>query len=195
MPINSLGCNLFPLIIFTKYYCKLQMLSAYARHVTTRPVLTKALTAGALNGLQELIAAKATGSRLDARAFKMAAYGFLVSGPLAHYLYRILETRFKKGNLAAKLIAANLVITPILNFVYLTALAFFSGASLQQSMLLARQRLAGILKISWSVFPLVQMLAFSRLSPEMHVPFFNLVAFVFGTVINIKTKLNAKKRL
>jgi predicted glycosyl hydrolase (DUF1957 family) len=70
----------------------------YTNSLETKPVLTKAATSGFLNALQEIIAVTATGT-IDAQSVektvKMSAYGFFVSGPLGHGLYKILEQVFK----------------------------------------------------------------------------------------------------
>jgi peroxisomal membrane protein 2 len=67
----------------------------------------------------------------------------------------------------AKLLTANLVITPILNGVYLAALARFAGASLSQSLTAVRKRLLGIMRLSWSIFPAMYI----RLTPANCLPF------------------------
>ncbi|KAJ3361836.1 hypothetical protein HDU91_003722 [Kappamyces sp. JEL0680] len=155
------------------------LLSKYSQSLTERPLLTKAATSGTLYALQELIASVVTGSNPDsAKAVKMTLYGFFVSGPLGHFLYNAMEKIFEKqegpkvGIL--KLLFSNLVITPITNASYLFALASFAGANPAKAVQIVQARLLGLMKF--------------------FVPFFNLVAFCFGTLINIQAKLEAKKK-
>jgi peroxisomal membrane protein 2 len=174
----------------------------YAKLLERRPALTKASTSGTLYALQEIIAVLATGTGSKesiAKAVKMSSYGFFVSGPLGHVLYgfmeRLLKNKIDPSAGIMKLLFSNLVISPILNGCYLVALASFAGASLPKAVQLAKSKLLGMMKISWVVFPLIQMFAFKKLAPKFWVPFFNFVAFVFGTLINIKTKMEAKRKL
>jgi hypothetical protein len=68
----------------------------YLEALQLHPLLTKATTAATLNGLQEMLASWAADVSLDVRkAAKMALYGLLVSGPLGHWLFVVLEKAFK----------------------------------------------------------------------------------------------------
>jgi peroxisomal membrane protein 2 len=176
------------------------LLTRYSKSLEQNPILTKASTSGTLYALQEIIAVLATGTgnkESVTKAVKMSSYGFFVSGPLGHVLYSFMETIFKNKTGPSvgilKLLFSNLVISPILNGCYLVALASFAGASLPKAIQLAKSKLLGMMKISWVVFPLVQMYAFKNLAPKFWVPFFNFVAFVFGTMVNIQAKLEAKR--
>jgi hypothetical protein len=146
----------------------------YTNSLQKRPILTKAATSGALNALQEMIAAtitKTADAHSISKAIKMSAYGifisysgFFVSGPLGHFLYlkldRIIAKRTGKAAALLKLLIANLCISPILIGLYLVALARISGLSLKRSVTVARNRLLATLKISWILNPLVQLYAF-----------------------------------
>lgn len=54
---------------------------------------------------------------VDARAFKMALYGFLVSAPLGHVLVTALQRAFagktSTGAKVAQILASNLLVAPI----------------------------------------------------------------------------------
>jgi peroxisomal membrane protein 2 len=190
-------------------------LAKYSASLTERPLLTKAATSGTLYALQELIASAVTGSQADSsKALKMTLYGFFVSGPLGHYLFSAMEKVFeaqegpKVGIL--KLLFSNLLITPITNASYLFALATFAGANSSKAIQIVKARLLGLMKvlyksyiqISWIISPLAQTFAFRNLEPKVFynpklqffVPFFNVVSFVFGTLINIQAKLENKKK-
>ncbi|TPX59417.1 hypothetical protein SpCBS45565_g07745 [Spizellomyces sp. 'palustris'] len=180
-----------PPTLWTRYVLALQ----------THPVLTKASTSATLNALQELVASRIAGSDAQIarqKAAKMAAYGFFVSGPLGHYLYQGLDKAFKDKTGAGwsilKLLVSNLIIAPIQNAVYLAAMAYIAGAGIPGILQTLKTRLFGVMKMTWLIFPSVQIIAFKYLSQELWLPFFNLVAFVFGTYINVVTKLAAEKK-
>ncbi|KAI8983477.1 hypothetical protein BDB01DRAFT_850614 [Pilobolus umbonatus] len=166
----------------------------YLTHLTASPLKTKALTSGLLSGLQELTAQKLSGSKnLDKRVLQMAAYGLCVSGPLNHLLYEIMNKVFegKTGSSVklGQLLFSNLIISPIMNSVYLTAMAIMAGVS-SPAQLKANIK-TGLLpmqKVSWIISPLALTFAQNMLPPTTWVPFFNIVSFIFGTYINTMMK-------
>ncbi|KAG0742904.1 hypothetical protein G6F57_000864 [Rhizopus arrhizus] len=169
-------------------------LAWYLSNLATNPLRTKACTSGLLSGLQELTAQKLSGSKkLDKRIIQMACYGLFISGPLNHLMYEIMNKLFagKSGPKVkvGQLLFSNLIISPVMNSVYLTAMAILAGV--RSPAKLKANIKAGLLpmqKVSWVVSPLTLVFAQSFLPPTTWVPFFNLVAFVFGTYINTMIK-------
>ncbi|KAI8884687.1 hypothetical protein K501DRAFT_217133 [Backusella circina FSU 941] len=165
----------------------------YLTHLSTSPLKTKACTNGVLNGLQELTAQKLSGTKLDKRIIQMAAYGLLVSGPLNHFLYEVMNKVFagKTGTQVkvGQLLFSNLIISPIMNSVYLTAMAMMAGVrSPAQLKANIKNRLLSMQKVSWVVSPLAMIFAQNFIPQQMWVPFFNVVAFTFGTYMNTMIK-------
>ncbi|KAJ3021971.1 hypothetical protein HKX48_007349 [Thoreauomyces humboldtii] len=167
----------------------------YLVSLKTRPIYTKSVTAASLNLLQEVVASALTGgdSQVAARkAGQMAIYGGLISGPMGHYLYSLMEKIFSgrqgAGAAIGKLFFSLFVISPIQNAVYLAAMSYIAGANLAGVLTTLRTRLVPMLKMTWVIFPAVQIFAIKYLDQELWVPFFNLVSFVFGTYINVMGK-------
>ncbi|KAK2035208.1 Mpv17/PMP22 family protein [Colletotrichum zoysiae] len=178
-------------------------LAAYIRELEKNPLRTKMLTSGTLAGAQELIASflakdrNKHGNYFTSRVPKMAAYGALVSAPLGHFLIWALQKTFAgRTSLRAKImqiIVSNLIIAPIQNTVYLTAMALIAGAkTYHQVRATVRVGFWKVMKVSWITSPLCLAFAQKFLPDQLWVPFFNLVAFIIGTYINTITK---KKRL
>ncbi|GAA5805018.1 hypothetical protein EDC94DRAFT_699535 [Helicostylum pulchrum] len=169
-------------------------LAWYLTHLVASPLRTKACTSGILSGLQELTAQKLSGvKQFDKRIIQMAAYGLFVSGPLSHFMYEIMNKVFagKTGSSVkiGQLLFSNLIISPVMNSVYLTAMAVMAGvrapAQLKANI---KNGLLPMQKVSWVISPLTMMLAQNFLPPTTWVPFFNLIAFVFGTYMNTMIK-------
>ncbi|KAI8378529.1 hypothetical protein BD560DRAFT_389641 [Blakeslea trispora] len=174
-------------------------LAWYLTQLASHPLRTKACTSGVLSGLQELTAQKLSGAKeLDKRVLQMAAYGLFISGPLNHLMYEIMNKIFA-GKVGAKvkigqLLFSNLVISPVMNSVYLTAMAILAGVrSPVQLKANLKKGLLPMQKVSWTVSPLTIIFAQKFLPPTTWVPFFNLVAFVFGTYINTMVKRKRMK--
>ncbi|TDZ29135.1 PXMP2/4 family protein 3 [Colletotrichum sidae] len=178
-------------------------LAAYIKQLEENPLRTKMLTAGTLAGAQELIASflakdrNKHGNYFTSRVPKMAAYGAIVSAPLGHFLIWALQKTFAgRTSLRAKIlqiIVSNLIIAPIQNSVYLTAMALIAGAkTYHQVRATVKVGFWKVMKVSWITSPLCLAFAQKFLPDQLWVPFFNLVAFIIGTYINTITK---KKRL
>lgn len=166
----------------------------YITQLTTSPLKTKAVTSGVLSGLQELTAQQLSGTKkFDKRILQMAAYGLFISGPLNHVLYEIMNkvfagmtgTKVKVG----QLLFSNLVISPIMNSVYLTVMAILAGArSTKQLKANLKTGLLPMQKVSWVISPVSLTFAQNMLPPTTWVPFFNIISFIFGTYINTMMK-------
>ncbi|KAI7872727.1 hypothetical protein BDF14DRAFT_1877208 [Spinellus fusiger] len=147
-------------------------LTLYLLQLAANPLRTKALTSGVLSGLQEATAQKLSGSKqLDERVLQMAAYSFLVSGPLNHVLYEVMNRLFAGKQ------------------VYIAAMTALAGkASITQIKKAVQQGLLPMQKMSWIISPVALIIAQKFISQQVWVPFFNIIAFVFGTYINTMMK-------
>ncbi|KAF7727088.1 hypothetical protein EC973_008051 [Apophysomyces ossiformis] len=177
-------------------------LTWYLAQLAANPLRTKAITSGFLSGTQELSAQKLSGAKqLDRKIIQMAAYGLLISGPLNHTLYEIMNKLFAgKTGIKVKvgqLLFANLVISPIMNTVYIAAMTALAGQrSVAQIKTAVRTSLLNMQKTAWVISPLVLIFAQKFLPEQTWVPFFNFVAFVFGTYFNTllkRRRLEAEK--
>jgi len=188
------------------------LLTLYLQQLTMNPLRTKAITSGVLSGLQEYVAQELSGTSsrrkgkakegdqkqiysglVDEKVVKMALYGFLISGPLGHFLFEALNKYFKNrtgaGAKFMQILASNLIIAPIQNAVYLVAMAIIAGVKKPaQIAATVKGSFWPIMTMSWTVSPLAMMLAQKFLPPQLWVPFFNLVGFVFGVLANTKAK-------
>jgi len=168
-----------------------------------QPTRTKMITSGSLSGAQEVLASwiakdrNKDGHYFTSRVPKMALYGAFISAPLGHVLINILQRAFAgRTSLRAKILqilASNLIVAPIQNTVYLSAMAIIAGArTFHQVRATVRAGLLPVMKVSWCTSPLALAFAQKFLPQETWVPFFNIIAFIIGTYINAHTK---KKRL
>jgi len=178
-------------------------LAAYLTQLQSNPLRTKMLTSGTLAGLQEFLASwiahdkNKNGHYFTSRVPKMAIYGAFISAPLGHVLISMLQKVFAgRTSLKAKIlqiITSNLIVSPIQNTVYLTAMAVIAGArTFHQIRATVKAGFWPVMRVSWITSPICLAFAQAFLPQETWVPFFNFVAFVIGTYINSHTK---KKRL
>ncbi|KAJ3782071.1 hypothetical protein GGU10DRAFT_364747 [Lentinula aff. detonsa] len=194
------------------------LLARYLSALASHPLRTKALTTALLCFLQEILGSNLAGlpakkvpkdspsiykflanAHIDARAIKMAIYGFLISAPLSHFLVGALQKAFagKTGTRArvAQIVTSNLLISPIQASTYLASMAIISGARSTNDIIKTIQSgFWSVIRVSWTVNPLVIAIAQNYIPLHLWVPFFNAVQFVLGTYFNYRVKkLRMKK--
>jgi len=183
----------------------------YLTQLATHPLRTKALTTATLCFLQEVLGSKIAGAvpkvhknasplartlasfYIDAKAAKMAVYGLLVSAPLSHYLFGVLQKTFEgKSSFRDKIrqiLASNLLISPIQVAVFLASMAIINGAtSLKDIIKSVKLGFLPAMRISWLVSPISMTVAQKLVPVELWVPFFSLVQFTLGTYMNVRVK-------
>lgn len=188
------------------------LLAQYILQLAIYPLRTKALTSATLSFLQEVIGSHIAGVppsatsknatllttalaslHVDARAFKMALYGFFVSAPLGHYLTGSLQRAFR-GKVGAKyrfaqLLASNLLVAPIQTVAFLASMAIINGAkSLDQVVRTVKGGFLAVIRVTWIVSPLSMVFAQQFIPMELWVPFLNMVQFTLGTFFNVRMK-------
>ncbi|KAG7450663.1 uncharacterized protein BT62DRAFT_1072704 [Guyanagaster necrorhizus] len=191
------------------------LLVKYLSELVTHPLRTKAITSATLCLLQEVLGSNFAGVpprvprnapfflrilalyHLDAKALKMALYGFLVSAPMSHVLVGAIQKAFsgKTGTSARiqQIIANNLLVAPIQATIYLSSIAIINGTKTLDGIIKTwKAGFLPVLRITWIVSPLSMLVAQKYVPQHLWVPFFNLVQFVLGTVFNTRVK---KQRL
>ncbi|KAH9858207.1 hypothetical protein C2E23DRAFT_803091 [Lenzites betulinus] len=188
------------------------LLAAYLRNLSAHPLRTKALTTAALQFFQEILASHLAGAppprvardapflvhllaraQVSSKAFKMAAYGFLISAPMSHTLVNALQRVFAgKSGLGARvgmLLASQLVVAPIQIFAFLSCMAVINGAnSLDAITKTVKAGFGKVIRITWMTSPVYTVFAQQFLPTELWVPFFTFMQFLTGTYFNTKIK-------
>ncbi|KAF8913000.1 hypothetical protein CPB84DRAFT_1760099 [Gymnopilus junonius] len=187
------------------------LLLQYLAQLSAHPLRTKAITTGTLCFLQEVFGSNMSGTpvkvskdasllvrllgnaHIDAKAVKMAIYGFLVSAPLSHFLIGLLQKAFagrtSTRDKIAQIVASNLLVSPIQTTSYLASMAVINGAtSLDEVVKTVKAGFFSVIRISWVVSPLSLTIAQKFVPVELWVPFFNAVQFVLGTYFNVRVK-------
>ncbi|KAJ3870263.1 hypothetical protein EV359DRAFT_69380 [Lentinula novae-zelandiae] len=188
------------------------LLARYLSALASHPLRTKAITTALLCFLQEILGSNLAGipakkvskdyplvykllanAHVDAKAIKMAVYGFLVSAPLSHFLVGALQKAFSGRTdtraRVAQIVTSNLLVSPIQASTYLASLAIISGAKSTNDIVKTIQSgFWSVIRVSWTVNPLVIAIAQNYIPLHLWVPFFNTVQFVLGTYFNYRVK-------
>ncbi|QRW04933.1 integral membrane protein, Mpv17/pmp22 family protein [Ceratobasidium sp. AG-Ba] len=195
------------------------LLAAYLRQLNTRPLTHKGgyfrysilpprdscvppIWCSGPSAIQErtVIRSCARRSKIDARALKLAIYGFFISAPMGHFFVGLLQRAFagrtSAGAKIAQILASNLIVAPIQCAVYLASMAVVNGAKTTDEIVKTiKGGFMKVIRIQWITSPLAMVFAQKFLAPELWVPFFNMIQFTldfFNTQLK-KAKLRQER--
>ncbi|KAG9121193.1 hypothetical protein FRC07_002954 [Ceratobasidium sp. 392] len=121
-------------------------------------------------------------AKIDARAIKLAIYGFFISAPMGHFFVGLLQRAFAGRTSAGAKIAQILAM-------YLASMAIVNGAKTTDEIVkTVKGGFMKLIRIQWVTSPLAMVFAQKFLAPELWVPFFNMIQFTLGTFFNTQLK-------
>lgn len=122
-----------------------QLNTQYLGYLAKYPLLTKAITAGCLAGLNETVASTITsefqqtkilGVKINhvfsQKLVKMIFYGACMSTPISHYMYHIINNKIFKGKLTSvgkilQLLTSLFTVTPTITLVFVSWISIING--------------------------------------------------------------------
>uniref|UniRef100_A0A6U1IUE3 Peroxisomal membrane protein MPV17 n=1 Tax=Bigelowiella natans TaxID=227086 RepID=A0A6U1IUE3_BIGNA len=181
------------------------MSDSYAKLLKTRPILTKALTAGTLSGLGDIIAGLLiTGSVRLPPVLQQALIGVVLKGPYFHYVFQLVGKLFagydhaRLSTVLKKMLVTQGVFSPLFLFLYLTSLRMLQGKELGAALAYTRKIFPAVLTANLKFWPVVDLLSFSFVPNEYRVLFANLAGLIWTVYLVWKTRQlslrNSKKK-
>jgi len=163
------------------------------------PIQTKALTAGTLSFLGNVMTQKVfeKNPKFDyARALKFVIFALLLT-PISHYWYKLLDNLFPKNakkieatgfdtSALKKLAMDELVYDPFCIVFFYTVIGILEGNNPSQ----IKQKIINLYwptqLASWKVWPIVQLINFSVVPSHLRILFINSVSFWWGIYLQLK---------
>ena len=176
-------------------------LNWYTKYLTTRPILTKSITAGIIWGISDIICQKITNKNnaIDKlRVLKQSSYGLIVSGAYFHFAFNILYPKLFPQTqsywLVKTILLNNLLTNPIFQtgfFVYMDCLnGEFKKTNLEN--LLSKIKVT-LLKAS-IYWPIVNVIMFGVVAPHYRVLSGNFFGMIFGIFLSyVQNKKNIQQ--
>jgi len=195
--------------------------AAYLQQLRTNEFRTKAMTAGLLNLISEILQqhfARVPRKRVDKdaslltrlrayfkitdKAFKMGLYGLLVAAPLGHFLVKgiLLAFEHKKDPVKSMLVGATsmLVTAPLQVGLVLSAQSVFDGAQSRKAVVKdVKSMFLPVLIVTYLTIPPAIAYSHARFPLEFEAPFINVVQFMVATFfgsIGLAAAQRAKKQ-
>jgi hypothetical protein len=175
----------------------------YLHLLQSSPIQTKALTAGLLTLLGNVLTQKVFEKKPNfdtARALKFVAFSLLLT-PISHYWYKFLDSLFPKRDVrkiegnkqqaldltpVKKLLLDELIYDPFCIVFFYTVIGLLEGKDFQQIKQTVATQWWPTQKMSWRVWPIVQLINFSVVPGHLRILFINCVSFWWGIFMQLK---------
>jgi hypothetical protein len=185
--------NEFNLGVFMK-----ELFMSYKWYLSNYPVRTKAVTAATISCLGEVLGAYVK-SRVHKRKFRVegsrlllfAGFGSIITGPLLHFWYILLEGIMHKMNLTgrgkviAKVLFDRILWSPPFTVLTLCYLQYFQTFSVHETAVQLRRNYFAVLVMSQKTWFPAQLVNFELVPQEFQVLFVNLVAVFWNTYLSM----------
>lgn len=176
-------------------------LAAYIKALQTKPILTKAITSGCIASIgslasQLIVPNPATGGKISWRSVAAyGAFGFVVSGPLIHQFYILLDKMMppKKEKATAldgikRVIVDRLVFAPPFLLLFLYVITILEGQGHQAAIARIKESFWPVLKLNIQVWTVFQYININYVPPKYRVLFGNVLALVWSVFVASKRR-------
>mmetsp|Transcript_20075 Transcript_20075/g.28267 ORF Transcript_20075/g.28267 Transcript_20075/m.28267 type:complete len:183 (-) Transcript_20075:764-1312(-) len=180
------------------------MSDSYAKLLKAQPILTKALTAGVLSGLGDVIAGLFITRRIHLTAvFQQTLIGVALKGPYFHYVFQLVGKLFagydhsRLSTVLKKMLVTQGIFSPLFLFLYLTSLRMLQGVKPADALAFTKRAFPTVITANLKFWPIVDLLNFSFVPTQYRVLFANLAGLIWTVYLVWKTrqlKLRKKKR-
>lgn len=169
------------------------LIGAYFRLLEKRALQTKVVTSALLTLLSDLIAQTfEQGGKLiydGRRLFALFLVGGVLTAPMFHVLYGVLESALPTGaglgNLFAQLAVDQLIAAPLWLVAFFGLVALFEGRFETGRVVRQMERdFVPTMKLTWTIFPPVQLASFALLKPSLRVLALNVVDLGYTTALS-----------
>lgn len=161
----------------------------YCQQLEKRPLPTKAVTSGCLSAASDMFAQSMTSKNALnlRRTLAIGAFGFLWSGPSAHYWQAWLQRKFPKlddTSVLQKVVLDQATYGPVCNLVLMSFLALIvDGRSFRFTWNKLRSDFWSVQRNGWKFWPLVAILNYRYVPLKLRVLVINVAAFCWSTFL------------
>ena len=169
----------------------------------TSPVITKAVTAAVLSVVSDMIAQTLINSShgYNLRSlFNQFVIGLFIRGPWVHYWYLLLDKMFAALGFAGKhaddwtavvgkVLIDQLTFGPFFHFIYFVAIGILDGRDADSIYKHVQRDYLRTLLMNYTVWPLVNIINFKFVPPNLRVLFGNVIAIAWTTAFILATSV------
>lgn len=177
-----------------------KVLAAYLKALHTKPLLTKAVTSGVIASIgslasQLIVPNPQNGGKIVWRSVAAyAAFGFVVSGPLIHKFYILLDKIMppKKEKTAIdgikRVIVDRLIFAPPFLLLFLYVITILEGQGHHAAIARIKESFWPVYKLNLQVWTVFQYVNINYVPPKYRVLFGNVLALVWSIFVASKRR-------
>lgn len=172
-------------------YSSFALWDKYNEALDQHPIPTKAVTSLVGFTIGDLLAQKflgAKGSSIDlARLLRLASFGLCVHGPVGHFFYGFLDSKFPKkdaATVALKVAIDQILWAPIFTVIFFSWIELLQGSGLKKLGDKISQDLVRGVTASWKVWPLVHVINFRFIPPQQRLLYINTIQIGYNVFLS-----------
>ncbi|KAG6754601.1 hypothetical protein POTOM_039166 [Populus tomentosa] len=170
-------------------------LQQYMLQLQQHPLRTKAITAGVLSALSDIVSQKLSGiQKLQIKRILLKVlFGFGYLGPFGHYLHILLDKLFKgkkdTTTVAKKVAVEQLTASPWNNLVFMVYYGMvIDGRPWSQVKTKLKKEYPAVQFTSWTFWPVVGWVNHQYIPQQFRVIFHSLIAVGWGIFLNLRAR-------
>ncbi|KAL3521966.1 hypothetical protein ACH5RR_014800 [Cinchona calisaya] len=170
-------------------------LQQYLFQLQKHPLRTKAITAGVLSALSDIVSQKLSGiQKLQLRRLLLKViFGAAYLGPLGHYFHMFLDKLFKgkkdTKTVAKKVVVEQLTISPLNNMIFMIYYGLvIEGRPWMHVKSKIKKEYPAVQYTAWTFWPVVGWINHQYLPLELRVVFHSMIAFCWGIYLNLRAR-------
>lgn len=170
-------------------------LQRYMSQLQRHPLRTKAITAGFLSAVSDIVSQKLSGiQKLQIRRLLLkVVFGFAYLGPFGHFFHLLLDKLFKgkkdSKTVAKKVILEQLTVSPLNNMLFMIYYGWIvEGRPLNHVKSKIKQDYPSVQLAAWTFWPVFGWINHSYVPLQLRVIFQSMVAFCWGIFLNLRAR-------
>ncbi|XP_057471286.1 peroxisomal membrane protein PMP22 [Actinidia eriantha] len=173
-------------------------LQQYLLQLQRHPLRTKALTAGFLSAISDIVSQKLTGiQKLQLRRLLLkVVFGVAYLGPFGHFLHMLLDKLFKgkkdTKTVAKKVVLEQLTSSPLNNLLFMVYYGWVIEARPWKHVKSKiKKDYPAVQYAAWTFWPVVGWVNHQYVPLQFRVIFHSLIGFCWGIFLNLRARSTA----
>ncbi|KNA25253.1 hypothetical protein SOVF_008190 [Spinacia oleracea] len=170
-------------------------LQSYLSQLQRHPLRTKAITAGVLSAISDIVSQKLSGiQKLQIRRILLKVlFGFAYLGPFGHFFHMMLDKVFKgkqdPKTVAKKVLVEQLTVSPLNNMLFMVYYGWIvEGRPWTQVRSRIRKDYPSVQLTAWTFWPVFGWINHKYVPLHLRVIFQSSIAFCWGIFLNLRAR-------
>ncbi|KAL8151249.1 hypothetical protein V2J09_021057 [Rumex salicifolius] len=170
-------------------------LQGYMHQLQKHPLRTKAITAGVLSAISDIVSQKLSGiQKIQIRRLLLkVVFGFGYLGPFGHFMHMLLDKIFKgkkdTKTVAQKVVLEQLTVSPLNNLLFMIYYgSVVEGRPWIHVKSKLKQDYPSVQLAAWTFWPVFGWINHQYVPLQLRVIFQSMIAFCWGIFLNLQAR-------